>query len=93
MISTQIKQLRISSNLTQKEFGKLFNVSKQCVSSWENSYVMPTAETLKEIAIFFKVSSDCILELDSRQFIDCTKLTDEELAHERNIINDITKNR
>ena len=93
MIGNQIKQLRINSNLTQEEFGKLFNISKQCVSSWENNRIVPTLETLKDMAIYFKVPSDFILELDGRQFIDVTKLTMSELAHIKNLVDDLTKGR
>ena len=35
-IGNQILNIRKDSQLTQEEFGKLFHVTKQTVSNWEN---------------------------------------------------------
>ena len=44
---------------------------------------------LVKISQFFSVSTDYLLELDSRSYIEVTGLTDVQLAHVRQIIDDI----
>lgn len=65
------------------------NVSKQTVSNWENNNILPSVDMLIKIAKHFSVSTDYLLELDSRKYIEITGLTDSELAHIQLIINDI----
>ena len=48
---------------------------------------------LIRIATFFSVSSDYLLELDNRKFIEVEGLTLEEISHIQQIINDIKKTR
>ena len=46
---------------------------------------------LIKIAQLFSVSTDYLLELDNRRYIEVTGLTDTELAHIQQIIDDITE--
>ena len=45
---------------------------------------------LVKISQFFSVSTDYLLELDDRRYIEVTGLTDTQLAHIHQIIHDIT---
>ena len=45
IISSKIKQLRISMNMTQKDFGELINVTQATLSSYENNSQVPNVET------------------------------------------------
>jgi repressor LexA len=51
-----LKLLRNSLRLTQKEFGDLFNVTQTMVSKWERGENKPTRDTEKKIAEYFNVS-------------------------------------
>ena len=90
MISIQIKKLRLASGLTQVNLAKQLGVTKQCVSNWENDNIQPSIDMLIKLSEFFKVSSDYILGLEKRKVIDVSKLTDEQIAHVRYIIEDIS---
>ena len=46
--------------MSQVEFGKSLNVTKQTVSNWENNNVQPSVDILKSIAIEYGVST-CLL--------------------------------
>ena len=59
--SVRLRQLREEKNLTQTELGKIFNLSKQTISSYENGGSTPGQETLKRLADFFGVSTDYLL--------------------------------
>lgn len=90
MFGDNIKKLRTAHNLSQVQLADELNVSKQTVSNWENNNILPSIEMLLKISRFFSVSTDFLLELDDRRYIEITGLTDRQLAHIQQIIKDIT---
>ena len=89
MFGDVIKRLRTSHNLSQVHLAEELNVSKQTISNWENNNILPSIEMLIKIALYFSVSTDYLLELDDRKYIEVTGLSDTHLAHIRYIIHDI----
>ena len=89
MFGDMIKNLRQARSLNQVQLADSLNVSKQTVSNWENNNILPSIEMLVKISQFFSVSTDYLLELDSRSYIEVTGLTDVQLVHVRQIIDDI----
>ena len=90
MFGDVIKKLRTAHNLNQVQLAGKLNISKQTVSNWENNNILPSIEMLVKIAQFFMVSTDYLLELDQREYLEITGLTDEHTAHIKEIIRDIT---
>ena len=90
MFGDVIKKLRTAHNLNQVQLAGKLNTSKQTVSNWENNNILPSIEMLVKIAQFFMVSTDYLLELDQREYLEITGLTDEQTAHIKEIIRDIT---
>lgn len=90
-LNENIKELRIQSGMNQVELAKALNVSKQCVSNWENDNVQPSIEMLEKLADLFRVSTDQLLGRCSDQTLEATGLTDEQCAHIRLLIRDLTK--
>lgn len=91
MLGENIRKLRNTIGLTQVELAYRLGVTKQCVSNWENGNISPSVEMTLKISEVFSVSTDVLLGLDDRQYIEVTGLTDEEIAHIQCIINDIRK--
>lgn len=89
MLNEQIKKLRTACGITQVELAKALGVTKQSVSNWENDNIQPSIDMLIRLAEFFQVSTDYMLGLDTKDTIDVTELTNEEIAHIRFIISDI----
>lgn len=90
MIGDRIRLIRESYRLSQVEFGKILNVSKQTVSNWENNNVQPSVDIIRDISLKFNSSSDFILELDDRLTIYFDKhLPIEMITHIQNILNDL----
>lgn len=54
----KLRELRQGKNLTQEELGKVFNVIKQTVSSWENGNSKPDFEIVGKMADFFNTTTD-----------------------------------
>lgn len=90
MFGDTVKTLKISHNLSQVKLAEALNVSKQTISNWENNNILPSIEMLITISHFFSVSTDYLLEQDRRRYVEITGLTDTQLAHIQQIINDIT---
>ena len=49
-IGTQILKIRKEKGLTQEEFGKIFHVTRQTVSNWENEKSYPDLQILIDIS-------------------------------------------
>ena len=57
-----IAQIRKERGLTQEAFAKVFNVTRQTVSNWENEKSYPDLATLVKISDEFNVSLDVLLK-------------------------------
>lgn len=90
MLGEIIKKIRTARNLSQVQLARELNVSKQTVSNWENDNILPSIEMLIKISLFFSVSTDYLLELESRRYLETTGLTEVQLEHVQQIIRDIT---
>lgn len=86
-----IKKFRLLSGMNQVEFAAKMNVTKQCVSNWENGNVQPSIEMLARLADFFRVTTDCMLGRNEEKLIDVSELTDEQSAHIRLLILDLVR--
>ncbi len=89
MLNERIKQLRTERNLTQVDLAKRLSVSKQAVSNWENDNIQPSIEMLIRIADYFSVSTDYLLGLDDKKYLEITDLPDFKIAHIQQIIDDM----
>ena len=92
MFCKRLEGLRISYNLTQKQLADKLGVTKQTVSNWENDNIHPSIETLMRICQFFNVSTDYVLGLDNKKYIEVSDLSLEVVSHIQQIINDIKNN-
>ena len=88
-LNENIKQLRLARNLSQVDLAKALGVTKQSVSNWENNNIQPSIDMLIRISGFFSVSTDYMLGLEERKFIEINGLSETQLAHIRAVIDDI----
>ena len=87
-IGNQILNIRKGNQLTQEEFGKLFHVTRQTVSNWENENSYPDLQILIDISNQFEISLDTLIKEDSKM----VKTIDKErvlgkIKKEKSIIN------
>lgn len=57
----QIKEIRLSNNLTQEQMANKLNVSRQAVSNWENNKNLPDLEMIITISNIFSLSLDNLI--------------------------------
>lgn len=62
-LSQRIRSLRVDSNLTQEEFGKIFRIVKSTVSLYESGKSVPNDQIKTEICRYFGVSMDYLVGL------------------------------
>lgn len=89
MLNEQIKNLRIAKGLNQVQLANKLGITKQCVSNWENNNIQPSVDMLIKLCSFFSVSSDYLLGLDNRKYIEVSGLSDTQLMHIQNIVDDL----
>ena len=88
-IGEKIIELRKKDNLTQEKLAEKIGVSRQTLSNWENNNIQPSIDMLIRLSNYFSVSTDYMLGLEERKFIEINGLTERQLAHIMAVINDI----
>ena len=91
MFGEMLKMMRKSRNLNQVQLAAQLNVTKQTISNWENNNILPSIDMLVKISHYLSVSTDYLLELDNRFYLEVSGLTVEQIAHIQQIINDIRR--
>lgn len=89
MLNQRIRLLRQSRNISQVELARRLNVTKQSVSNWENDNIQPSIEMLLKLAELFAVSTDYLLDRDEGKYLDVSDLSDDVVAHLRQLIEDL----
>lgn len=60
----RLKDLRLENNLSQKQLGKLTDISQGSIGKWELCQRSPTLENIAALALFFKVTADYLIGLE-----------------------------
>ena len=89
MLGKRIKELRKTLGINQEQFGKALGVTKQSVCNWENENILPSIEMLVKIATRYSVSCDYLLGLNDFQTLDVSGLTQKQIFHLQNLVDDI----
>jgi len=91
MLNERIRKLRMAEGLSQVDLANRLGVSKQSVSNWENDNIQPSIDMVIRLADTLHVSTDYLLGIDQRTYLEVTGLTQSEITHIQLIINDIRK--
>ena len=91
MLNEKIKELRLLNGFNQVELAKRLGLTKQTISNWENNNIQPSIEMLEALADLFSVSTDYLLGRENNRELNSTGLTNEQLNHIQQIINDFRK--
>ena len=80
MFSVRLKQLRTDKRLTQSQVAQRIGVSRAMVSSYECDLRSPSYDVLVRIAYLFGVSTDYLLCIEEKRYVDISGLTDREAS-------------
>ena len=83
MLSERIANLRKEKKVSQEQLAEVLCTSRQAISKWERGDAYPDIDRIKELAIYFNVSIDYLLDYDLasssvNSFIDKIKKCYEE---------------
>lgn len=78
-----LKQLRRSNHLTQKNIADSLEVTAATVLRWENNYKYPSIENLIKLAALYNVSLNYLVGLSRKKTVVVDHLSQEQ----QNIIN------
>ncbi len=79
MIMKRLKELREGKHISQQRLAIDLNVSQASISKYELGQADPDIPTIVELAEYFHVSADYLLEIsDSKQNISDSRLSDTE---------------
>lgn len=80
MIYDKIKLLREKRGITQSELAKQLGITRSGVNAWEMGISIPSTQYIIELALFFDVSADYLLDLPRTSTVSVEGLTDREIA-------------
>lgn len=78
--SVHLKQLREAKKLTQTQVANYVGVSRSVISAYENDMRYPSYEILIRLSTLFEVSTDYLLGIEDRRYLDISELSDQEAA-------------
>ena len=88
----RLRQLRISTNLTQEQLAKKIKLSKANISKYEADLVEPNIDTLKILSKIFNVSTDYLLEKTNIKESELPKkLNNSQTTYNREEFEDLTQ--
>lgn len=79
MIAETIKLLREQTGITQTQLAKKLNITRSSVNAWEMGISAPSMQYIIELANIFKVSTDYLLGISNKHYINVKSLNDEQL--------------
>ena len=80
MIADKIKLLREKEGLTQTALARELGLTRSSVNAWEMGISVPSTQYVVELALFFGVSSDYLLDINATATVSVEGLTDREIA-------------
>ena len=87
----RIKELRKQKGLTQEKLAQRLWVSKSIISAYEAGLKYPSLDILINLAYTFNVSTDYLLGVNKKQFIDVTGLNITQVEVLNKIIGEFRK--
>lgn len=79
-LSVRLKQLRKAKGLTQQQAANAVGVTRSVISGYETEMRFPSLDVLVLLARLYGVTTDYLLCVDNREFVDVSGLNSDEIA-------------
>ena len=80
MIGERIEALRKRKKISQAELARQLHVSLSTIKNWETDAFEPRLDNVKQMATFFSVTTDYLLEQSGRYTLAIEDLEEEDVA-------------
>lgn len=88
----KLKTLRLEKKLTQKQVADRIGLAVSAVSSYESGSRYPSYEALVKLAHIFHVSTDYLLGMTDKRYIDSSGLDDSEVELISQLVDKLRQN-
>lgn len=79
-LSVRLKELRTSKNMTQAQVAQIVGVTRAVISAYETDIRQPSYDVLVRLALLYGVTTDYLLCIEGKRYIDISDLSDREAA-------------
>lgn len=79
MICDMIKTLREEAGLSQAQLAKKLCITRSSVNAWEMGLSTPTTQYVVELAKLFHVTTDYLLEIETKKHLTFEGYTEQEI--------------
>lgn len=79
MICDKIKKLRQQFGYSQGDLAKKLGIARTSVLAWESQVSVPAMKHIVALAKLFRVSTDYLLETESKRTLSLDGLSEEEI--------------
>lgn len=74
----RLKTLRLRENMTQAQLAQKLGLTKSVISAYETGLRLPSYDILIHIAKIYNVSTDYLLGVENKQYLDLSGLSTVE---------------
>lgn len=86
-LSVRLKELRNNKRLTQAQVAQYVGVTRAVISAYETDIRQPSYDVLIRLAMLYGVSTDYLLCIEGKRYVDISALSDREAAAVYEMIN------
>lgn len=86
VFSQRLKQLRSLQGISQYALADALGVSHTSLKNWESAVATPPLEVLVGMALYFRVTSDYLLDLEERKSLQISSLSDRYIDALTNLV-------
>ncbi len=90
-LGRRLRRLRLEKEISMIKVARALGISISSISSYENATKCPSLEVLIGLAEFYNVSTDYLLGLDDRQFINIDGINDIQKGLIKGLINEFRR--
>ncbi len=92
-LSVRLKELRTSKNMTQAQVAQIVGVTRAVISAYETDIRQPSYDVLIRLALLYGVTTDYLLCIEGKRYLDISDLTDREAAAVYEMVNLFMENK
>lgn len=92
-LSVRLKELCSNKKLTQAQVAQYVGVTRAVISAYENDLREPSYSVLIRLALLYGVTTDYLLCIESKRYLDISGLSEREAAAVCEMVNVFMENK
>lgn len=92
-LSVRLRELRTTRKLTQAQVARSVGVTRAVISAYETDIRQPSYDVLIRLALLYGVTTDYLLCLEEKRYLDISGLSEREAAAVCEMVNLFLQNK